>query len=131
MCFFIRYPLSISFGINHLHLYLSRYISTYIYNNWIPKHQSRMEVFVLLLRYFLKLKSLKLQSGVVNSQIDPNSITKNIYCSKLKLLQSFYYLSMGFINLLIDTYNKSPYYRNGLYCQNQYNLCSTVINGLQ
>ena len=90
-----------------------------------------MEVFVLLLRYFLKLKSLKLQSGVVNSQIDPNSITKNIYCSKLKLLQSFYYLSMGFINLLIDTYNKSPYYRNGLYCQNQYNLCSTVINGLQ
>ena len=58
---------------------------------------------VLLLRYFLKLKSLKLQSGVVNSQIDPNSITKSIYCSKLKLLQSFYYLSMGFINLLIDT----------------------------
>ena len=90
-----------------------------------------MEVFVLLLRYFLKLKSLKLQSGVVNSQIDPNSITKNIYCSKLKLLQSFYYLSMGFINLLIDTYNKLLYYRNGLYCQNQYNLCSTVINGLQ
>ena len=86
---------------------------------------------VLLLRYFLKLKSLKLQSGVVNSQIDPNSITKSIYCSKLKLLQSFYYLSMGFINLLIDTYNKLLYYRNGLYCQNQYNLCSIVINGLQ
>ena len=86
---------------------------------------------VLLLRYFLKLKPLKLQSGVVNSQIDPNSITKSIYCSKLKLLQSFYYLSMGFINLLIDTYNKLLYYRNGLYCQNQYNLCSIVINGLQ
>ena len=86
---------------------------------------------VLLLRYFLKLKSLKLQSGVVNSQIDPNSITKSIYCSKLKLLQSFYYLSMGFINLLIDTYNKLLYDRNGLYCQNQYNLCSIVINGLQ
>ena len=86
---------------------------------------------VLLLRYFLKLKSLKLQSGVVNSQIDPNSITKSIYCSKLKLLQSFYYLSMGFIHLLIDTYNKLLYYRNGLYCQNQYNLCSIVINGLQ
>lgn len=86
---------------------------------------------VLLLRYFLKLKYPKLQSGVVNSQIDPNSITKSIYCSKLKLLQSFYYLSMGFINLLIDTYNKLLYYRNGLYCQNQYNLCSIVINGLQ
>ena len=33
-----------------------------------------------------------IQSGMADSQVDPNSIQENIYCSKLILLQSLYCL---------------------------------------
>ena len=36
-----------------------------------------------------------IQSGVADSQIDPNNIQENIYYSKLILLQSFYCLRLN------------------------------------
>ena len=51
---------------------------------------------------------IKKYSGVADSKIDQNSIWKNIYCSQLITLQSFYCLGWnmlltGVVNLMIDT----------------------------
>ena len=51
-----------------------------------------------------------IQNGVVDSQIDPNDILKNVYCSKLYYYSSFYSLGWNILltrifYFMFDTYN--------------------------
>ena len=83
--------------------------------------------------YGLQYLLLSIQSGVVNFQIDPNSIQKNSYCSKLILLQSFYCLGGNILltrgHLLDDCYIYLFCYPNALMTLFMYLLlnCSSYI----
>ena len=51
-----------------------------------------------------------IQNGVVDSQIDPNDILKNVYCSKLYYYSNFYSLGWNILltrvfYFMFDTYN--------------------------